>query len=113
MAHEEILTIDSTNVIELTGLRSRVSGEYLTLSTVDADLFAADGTTPITGAQNLTLSLVATSVVGGQASSRTMYRGRIPAAVVLTNGTSYILKVTAIESGVQRVFRITCKAKWG
>jgi hypothetical protein len=107
----EILTIDSTNVIELTGLRSRVTGRYLQVATCDGDLFAADGTTPISGAQNVTLTLVES--VSGPTSSRTMYRGRIPHTVTLTDGTSYVLKVTAVEDGVQRVFRIPCKAQWG
>lgn len=102
----ESITRNSTNAIEVTGLRRRDTGEYVTDATIDADLLTAAGA-PVSGGQNLVLSLVQ-DTVGLRA--KTMYRGSLPSSVVLTTGTSYILRITATQSGAVRELNIGCIA---
>ena len=102
------LTTGSTNLVELTGLQDTVTCSYPQDATVTAALAAPD-TTPVTGADNLTLAYV-TPTTG----AATLYRGAIPASVALVAGTIYTLTVTATDaSGNKRVFTVSCTAVKG
>jgi hypothetical protein len=89
----ENATRNSTNVIEVIGLRDRTTGEYVDDATVLATLYDALNN-PVAGATNLTLTLVA-----GTIGSRIMYRGSWPSTVALTLDASYTLKVTPTAPG--------------
>lgn len=104
MARQKLI-MGSTMLIELVGLRNRLTGLYPTNAVVDADLITEAGV-PVAGGSNLTVTYDEDAGTG----SRTAYYGAIPSSVSLTEGDEYRVQVTAIVDGVTRVFDIPCIA---
>jgi hypothetical protein len=103
------LVVASTNLLRLKALRDVLTKLYPTDAIVSGTLFDATGTTPIAGAVGIAMSYVA-----GTSGHATEYRGTLPASVALVIDTSYLLKVTAIDTaGDVHVFQKTCLAVAG
>ena len=97
------MVVGSTNVVELSGLRDKLTNTYPTTATVTLGLVDATGT-PVTGATAISMTLVS-----GTTGAATLYRGTIAASIALTAQT-YVATVTAAYSGSTRLFTISCPA---
>jgi hypothetical protein len=93
----------TTNMVELTRLRNRLTGLYPVDATVVASLITT-AEAAITGATNLAVTYVADTE-----DEETQYVGAIPSTVTLAYNTRYILRVTATVGSVVRRFDIGCK----
>lgn len=90
---------DSTNIIELVGLKDTVTGEYLEDAVVTVALLDASGD-PVDGADAIALGYVA-----GTVGSKVTYRGSLPHTLVLDPAVRYTAKVvaTAADASVRTI----------
>jgi hypothetical protein len=86
------LVAESTNIIELVGLRDQVTGDYVEDATVIVALLDHAGD-PVTGAEAVTMEHVS-----GTTGSRTTYRGTLSHELALVVGPSYMARVVATAS---------------
>lgn len=104
MSQAEFFHLNSDNVIVVKNLRDTQTGNLLTIAlfpllTVVANLFAADGTTPIGSAGN-PISLAEVSGKKGK------FTGNIPETAVVSVGDNLVLRVVADDgAGLERAFR--------
>jgi hypothetical protein len=107
-AAREKLIMRSTNLVELTGLKDRVTGEYPDNATVTADLLNAEDESAVAGGDGL-----AVEYSSGTGVNSTYY-GRVPHTVTLVEDAEYIIRVEATwDDGVEdivRTFDIDCYA---
>lgn len=94
-----MLTLNSTNNVELVGFHDRVTDTYPTTASVTFALLDSSGSplgTPLTG-QPMTY-------VTGSRNKSSIYRGTISSTYALSGGTTYTLRITATYGGATRVF---------
>lgn len=91
----DYLSNGSNNVLELGKLRNELTNALISGATVSATVYQSDGTTAVSGASNLSLA-----AVSGRPG---LYRGVVASTVTLPAGT-VLIKYTAVDSGVTRVF---------
>ena len=105
---DDTLYLASTNVIKVSRLKDRVTGDYLDNATLTAALFDADGS-PVSGAEDIAFTFTA-----GVGSAPGHYYGAIPHTVALVAGDTYDLRVRAIAADEsERLFRMDLTAKNG
>lgn len=103
----EKLVMRSTNLIELKGMRDKLSGEYPVDATVTADLLTQAGVA-VSGGDNLPVTYY-----DGEGKDA-VYYGSVPSTVTLTENALYIVRVEATwndgTEDIVRTFDIDCKA---
>lgn len=93
--------ISSDNDVTVEGLTVASSGAYANAATVEASILLASSAALVSGSTT-TLSYVT--------GSNGKYFGSIPSSVSMAEGTEYILKITAAQSGKDIEVRIRFKA---
>ena len=92
----------NTQVLTVTGLQDSVTGAYLNAATITATLYDEHGIADAI-LNNISLAYVS--------SSNGTYQGIVPLQFNATLGGGYILKVTAVQAGVQSLFSIPTQVR--
>jgi len=95
--------IDSDNVVQITGLKDVVTGNYINDATITATMADKNGNA-VSGVGTITFTY--TSGSNGD------YCGEVPAAAGLTDGEQYTLTITAVGGGFQLVLKVTRRAAY-
>lgn len=98
MTRAQSVARDSTNVVELTGFRDRVTGAYPQDALASVTLYAPDGVA-VPGAVDIPVTLD-----GATSGLNAIYRGEIGSAVVLLPLRTYQAVLTVEVAGKQRTF---------
>lgn len=97
-----ILYVDNTGYISLSGYKNGLTGDYINDATVTVDILDSDG--------NSVGGITNPLILSYQASSNGNYSVAVDSDIEITEWNFYKAKVVAISSGVKSTFNCTIQA---